>query len=469
MKKRIFIVAGLAYGDESKGSIVDWLSLVYPVKEIWRYNGGPQTAHNVVLEDGVNHCFAQFGSGLLQAPISTVLSRFVAVNPINLMNEYEVLEAKLKFPMPPIYLDSKAPIITPYHVLVNQLKELNLGLDRRGSCGKGVGETLKDAEKYPDRILRVGDLADVDLIKAKLRFWRSLKLDEAEQLANAKTSCLAWFNHSKIKSHEYFDFLVNFYSSFLEQDKIIPFDSRHPFMDIKESSDGDIVYEGAQGLLLHRDYGFFPHVTQSDTSFKNAETLIAERGLQGEVFKLGVLRAYSTRHGAGPFVSEDEELGELIPDDHNCENGWQGDFRIGWFDIVSTKYALDVVSSIDGLAITNLDRLQELDEVKVCTAYEYDGLYSHLLEKYFVCEENQSDRTWLIKSIKKRQENDSSDFMEEIKRFLGSCEPVYETIQVGPDFSEKYLRYLEKSLEVPIVIVSNGPTAADKKVVGKLL
>ena len=463
MKKRIFIVAGLGYGDESKGSIVDWLSSVYPVKEIWRYNGGSQAAHNVVLEDGVNHCFAQFGSGLLEAPVLTGLSRFMAINPINLMNEYEILEKKLKFKMPPIYIDSQSPVITPYHVLTNQIRELSRGLDRRGTCGYGVGETFKDAEKYPRQILRIGDLNDINILKSKLKFWRALKIDEAEQLAGSSPTCLFWLGRIGVKLDSYFDFLLNFYSGFLGENNIHSFDNNFSFPEVC----GDVVYEGAQGVLLHRDYGFFPHVTQSDTSFQNAEKLIAERKLEGEVFKIGVLRAYWTRHGAGPFVTEDESLKDIIPEEHNKENEWQGDFRLGWFDLVAARYALKIIGSVDGLALTNLDRLLNFKEIKVCVAYRYQGRYPQLVAKYFICEPVASDNSVLITGIKKPLIN-PRNFMRQITCFLNSCEPVYETIKVTSDFFNQYPKYLEEKLGVKIVLISTGPKASDKKVIGRL-
>lgn len=464
MKKRIFIVAGLGYGDEGKGSIVDWLSLVYPVKEIWRYNGGSQAAHNVVLEDGKTHCFAQLGSGLLETPALTGLSRFMAVNPINLMNEYEVLEEKLRFEMPPIYVDSQSPVITPYHVLTNQIRELSRGLDRRGTCGYGVGETFKDADKYPQQTLRIGDLNNIDVLRYKLKFWRALKIEEAEQLAGSSPTCLFWLGRSEVKSDNYFDFLLNFYSSFLGENNIHSFDNNFLVPDI----DGDVVYEGAQGVLLHRDYGFFPNVTQSDTSFQNAEKLIAERELEGEVFKIGVLRAYWTRHGAGPFVSEDEDLAEIIPDEHNEENEWQGDFRIGWFDLVAARYALEITGAVDGLALTNLDRLLDLEEVKVCVAYRYNGFYPQFIEEHFICEPIDADNSVLITGFKMPPNENRTEFMAQVTRSLSSCEAVYETIEVTPDFLDEYTKYLEEKLNTKIVVISTGPKASDKRVIGYL-
>jgi hypothetical protein len=133
------------------------------------------------------------------------------------------------------------------------------------------------------------------------------------------------------------------------------------------------IFEGAQGVLLDRDHGFFPHVTPSRTTFANADALLAEASRVDSIARIGVLRAYATRHGEGPFVSEDAALTAATPDLHNGADGFQGAFRVGWLDVVAARYALRVVGGVDWLAITNLDRLAGLSRVRVCTAYTIEG------------------------------------------------------------------------------------------------
>jgi adenylosuccinate synthase len=120
-------------------------------------------------------------------------------------------------------------------------------------------------------------------------------------------------------------------------------------------------------VLLDQEWGFFPHVTRSTTTFANAETLLEDAGFRGEKRRIGLLRAYGTRHGAGPFPTETDTL--AVAPCHNAVNPWQGEFRTGWFDAVTARYALDVVGGVDLLALTNVDRLIGLEGLKAAVAY----------------------------------------------------------------------------------------------------
>lgn len=466
-KRKIFLLVGLGYGDEGKGTITDYLSSCYPVTTICRYNGGAQAAHHVVSDKGTVHCFSQFGSGLLSAKIKTYLSEFMLVNPINLFNEYNVLEPKVRFKIPKTYIDAKALIITPYHVLANQMREISRGSKRYGSCGKGVGETISDAKKYGDEVLRAKDLGDFLNLKCKLRFLQALKIDVGEQLLDSDpTNAELLSLLKKMRSEAEFQNLLNFYFDFSTwlQVKII-----------KSSEviyDSDLIFEGAQGSLLHRDYGFYPHLTQSDTSFANAEAVIKKQNLSGEIFKIGVLRAYATRHGAGPFVTYDSKLSDLIPDEHNLANQWQGNLNVGWLDLVATKYALKIVGELDGLALTNLDRLQDLAEIKVCTSYQYLGSTEQkTLEQFFECECDGLSSQLLIKEIKLTPADKFSDlvYRQQITSILNDCWPIYETLQVRRDnFVDDYVQHLEAALKTKVLLISTGPRTSDKKMLKTL-
>ena len=465
MAKRIFLLAGIAYGDETKGSIADWLTTCYPVSDIYRYNGGSQAAHHVVLPDGTFHCFSQLGSGLLSKPIRTHLSRFMAVNPMNLFREYEVLKEKVSFVIPEIYLDKQALVITPYHKLINQMREISRGDKRYGSCGKGVGEAMKDSKKYGREVLRIGDLNDLPTLKYKLRFSQALKIDEAEQLLAVNVD-----NHEllsrlqKMKSPEYFNYLVNWYEDF----------SIHQNIKFEDSiiSDGDEIYEGAQGALLHRDFGFYPHITQSDTSFNNAEELIKDKRGDAEVFRIGILRAYSTRHGAGPFVTYDEKLSALITDEHNSTNDFQGDFKSGWLDFVATRYALRIVGQINGITLSHLDKLRELTEVKTCDSYQYCGPESlDTLKQFFECHSIGNHFRPIITDIKLVPDDKYTDWSwrQKVTNILQDCRPIYQTLRFGKAvFINRYVEHLEAHLKNKIILVSTGPTAGDKKILRPL-
>lgn len=466
MAKRIFLLAGIGYGDETKGSITDWLTTLYPIGDIHRYNGGSQAAHHVVLKNGEFHCFSQLGSGLLSKPIRTHLSRFMAVNPMSLLRECEVIQTKINSAFPEIYLDQQSLVITPYHKLINQMREISRGNERYGSCGKGVGETIKDSKKYGREVLRIGDLNDLPTLKYKLRFLQALKSDEAEQLLIGNFDNQELLSRlQKLQSSEYFNYLVNWYWDFSKNPNI-------KFEDPSVLNDDDEIYEGAQGALLHRDFGFYPHITQSDTSFNNAEELIKNKKTDAEVFRIGVLRAYSTRHGAGPFVTYDSKLSALIPDEHNSVNDFQGDFKSGWLDFVATRYALKIVGQINGIALSHLDRLQGLSEVKTCNSYQYCGSENlAVLEQFFECRLIGDHFRPIITDIKLIPSDKYTDWSwrQKVTDILQDCRPIYQTLRFGKVvFINRYVEHLETHLKTKIILISTGPTAGDKKILRPL-
>ena len=136
---------------------------------------------------------------------------------------------------------------------------------------------------------------------------------------------------------------------------------------------GDVVFEGAQGVLLDESFGFYPHVTWTDTTTANAIRLLAEADYNGPLRKLGVVRTYATRHGAGPLVTEDASLAGCIREPHNTGYEWAGGMRFGHFDAVATRYALEVTGGVDALAITHVDDVAHLGGPRICHAYELDG------------------------------------------------------------------------------------------------
>ncbi len=133
--------------------------------------------------------------------------------------------------------------------------------------------------------------------------------------------------------------------------------------------DGTTVFEAAQGVLLDEWQGFHPYTTWSTTTLHHADTLLGEAHYSGDTTRIGITRAYATRHGAGPFVTEDAALTTMLPDAANMQGDWQGGFRVGWLDLVMLRYACEVVGPLDALAVTCLDRVATLPELKLCRRY----------------------------------------------------------------------------------------------------
>lgn len=408
------LVAGLGFGDEGKGTTVDYFTRMYGAHTIIRYNGGAQAIHSVVTKNGRHHAFAQFGSGMFVSGVRTHLSRFVVINPETMMNEeIHLKQVGIKDAFARTTIDGDALVVTPYQKITNQLREISRSHNRHGSCGMGIGEAIADRTRYGDKILFAKDLKDQKLTREKLEFirWEKIKsvfildLPDEELVLNLLEI---------LDSDLYLEKYLRLYKIFAtELANIVEGDYLGRIV-----RRGKIIFEGAQGILIDPIYGSSPYVTKTDISFNNALTLLKEVDYGGQVRRIGVVRAYATRHGTGPFPTEDEKMTQLLPDIHNPEGPWQGKFRIGYFDSIAIRYAMKAIGQTDDIVMTNIDRLVGLRPLKVCT--EYDS-----------------------KTNKPIYEN-----MEEIKS------------------NRDYFRYVEfiRSLGIPVSILSFGPTAEDKQI-----
>jgi adenylosuccinate synthase len=364
---RSIAVAGLGAGDEGKGASVDALVRRLGVELVVRHNGGPQAAHHVVREDGVVHCFAQFGAGTLVPGVRTHLSRFMLVEPLGLAREAAALgRIGVAAALQRVTIDGACAVVTPFHRLFGRMQELARGSGRHGSCGLGVGAAYVDAHNPRLPTLRFGELlGPVEALRGKLRLIQLVKLDQAEQLAEANPGAgLAPMLGELRRS----DLLGDLIAGYRATAQAVTVDDGTALRAVLKDRPESVIFEGAQGVLLDAERGFWPHVTPSRTGFGHAETLLAEAGAPPPL-RLGVLRAYATRHGAGPLVSESSELLARLPEPHNPSGQWQGAMRIGCFDLVAARHALALVGGVDGLALTCLDRLAGLGPLTVCTAY----------------------------------------------------------------------------------------------------
>ena len=362
MAASALMVCGLGWGDEGKGSIVDYLARRHRARLVVRYNGGAQCGHNVVTDDGRHHTFAQFGAGTL-AGAETFLSRYMLVNPIFMFAEAKHLaEIGVSDPLSLVRADKRALVTTPYHVALNRLKELARGDARHGSCGMGIGETTEYALAHPDEALRVGDFfGPAPLFREKLaalreRIWRATRSeDEGDSEVERR-------ERSILSDDGVFAYIVRSYESWAAAVQVC----EPGWLGDALTADGTVIFEGAQGVLLDQDHGFHPHTTWSDCTFGNAERLLNEADFRGEKERIGVVRAYATRHGAGPFPTEVSGL--AFTGEHNAFGPWQGAFRAGWLDLPLLRYAADVCGGITSVAVTCLDHLQEVDAY-VCRRY----------------------------------------------------------------------------------------------------
>lgn len=366
MTRRAVLVADLGFGDAGKGTVVDYLTHAHAADLIVRYNGGPQAAHNVVTPDGRHHTFAQFGSGLFHASARTLLAEHVLIEPYAMLNEADHLRAVgVPDALARTTIDARCRVIAPPQQIANRLRERARGAAAHGTCGMGIGETVADALADPDDALRAGDLANEAAIRRKLAGLTVAKrralgslLDVAKPDERRVFEDLSWI-----------DTAAFIYRDVARQVRIASADGVHA--TVREARCA--IFEGAQGVLLDEHFGFDPHTTWSDTTFRHADALLTAAGFDGDVRRVGVLRTYATRHGPGPFVSESADLAKELPEPHNSHAGWQGRFRCGPIDLVGLRYALAALGGEVSLAVTHLDRLTRLPAV-ACVAYERDGV-----------------------------------------------------------------------------------------------
>ena len=449
-QNKAILIADLGYGDAGKGSIVDYLTRTTQAHTVVRYNGGAQAAHNVITPDGRHHTFAQFGSGTFIPGTQTFLSRFMITHPLAMLAEERHLRSLgIQDAFQRMLIDRQALVTTPFQQSANRLKEIARGSARHGSCGMGVGETMSDWLTHGSEVVLAGDLGDRNKVIKKLKFLRDAKFAEIE----TSVSGLAISEHilEEIKVFNdpgIIEATADVFEYFAGLVKLVDGN----YLGQLSDRPGVTLFEGAQGVLLDECYGFFPYNSWSTLTFKNAETLLLENSFDGEVVKLGLTRAYATRHGSGPFVTEDVNLTTQLQDPHNANNPWQREFRVGYLDFVALRYALQVIGKVNGLVVTNLDRMAAMAEWRTCDFYSYPGQKLNI-EEFFNVEND------LVKEIRIPEDPTNLERQAELTRLLFEMQPVFLNCK---EDRVSYIERISQALGLPIVITSSGPTAKEK-------
>ncbi len=445
MAKKVYLTVDLGFGDAGKGSLVDYLVAKHQAHTVVRFSGGSQAAHNVLTPDGLHHTFAQFGSGSLVGSTATYLTKYVLVDPLSMLSESRHLVSMGHSDIfSRTFVDRQCLVITPYHVAANQIKEIARNRSRHGSCGMGVGETASDNVSYPGQMLTIGDFSSPKKVKDTLQWIKELKLKQLQpflqELDSKKqlplvTRQMQIFTDPELstKCLEVYQYLASCVNQVDESY------ARGLF-----KQEGNVVFEAAQGVLLDEWYGFHPYTTWSTTTLKNAYALLKDAGYTGETLSYGLLRAYATRHGAGPFVTEDPALVLTGFKEHNQTNTWQQDFRVGNPDLLAISYALSISGKVDQLVLTNVDRLQNPQELPFATSYTLsDDTVVH-----------SSGPPSPIPDLVKQ---------EALTKQLLSAKPNYIFPLKGSSTPiSDYCSLLQEATKLPVGIVSNGPTRDDK-------
>ena len=408
---------GAQWGDEGKGKITDLLSRSADV--VVRSQGGVNAGHTVVVAEKTFKLHL-IPSGILYPNTECIIGSGTVIDPQVLIEEIEQLKA-LGVTVDNLYISQTAHITMPYHRKIDRASEESRGEYKIGTTGRGIGPTYADKSERTG--IRVLDLMNSDHLHKQLGWTIDYKNVILEKLYN-----LPPLDSEKV---------IEEYLKYAEYLKPFVVDSSLKiYQAVKEKK--NILFEGAQGTLLDLDHGTYPYVTSSNPIAGGA-CVGAGVGPTTIDRVIGVAKAYTTRVGEGPFPTElNDGVGQLLGDlgaEFGTTTGRRR--RCGWFDAVIGRYAVRI-NGLDCLAITKLDVLDELEEIKVCVAYEIDG-------------------------------ETCNHFPTNASHFA-SCKPVYQTLPGWQESTTKcrslsdlptnalnYLKYMAELMKVPIAIVSVGP------------
>ncbi len=411
------LLLGLQWGDEGKGKIVDVLTAKYDV--IARFQGGPNAGHTLEF-DGIKHVLRTIPSGIFHKNAQNIIGNGVVIDPVVFYKEIEGLEKFKEFNADSLYISRKAHLILPTHRLLDAASELAKGKEKIGSTLKGIGPTYMD--KTGRNGIRIGDIE------------LSNFLQKYRTLTNKHEEIIKY--HNVFLPYDLKELEEEFFNA-IEKLKKIKFIDSEEFINNALKQGKSVLAEGAQGSLLDVDFGTYPYVTSSNTTAAGACTGlgIAPNKVK-EVY--GIFKAYTTRVGSGPFPTElFDETGQKIAKIGNEFGSVTGRARrCGWLDLVALKYAIKI-NGVTELYMMKADVLSGFDNIKVCTAYQYNNdIISHF--PYSIEDES-------LKPIYK----DFKGWDNNLTQITN-----YEDL---PQNLKDYISFIEQETEVPIKVISVGP------------
>ncbi|WP_417460214.1 adenylosuccinate synthase [Kordiimonas sp.] len=416
------VVVGSQWGDEGKGKIVDWLSERADV--VVRFQGGHNAGHTLVV-DGTVYKLSLLPSGIVRGGKISVIGNGVVIDPWALLSEMEKLRGQgVEIDPASFQIAANATLIMPYHRELDAIREDATKGVKIGTTRRGIGPAYED--KVGRRALRVCDLQSREMIEARL--------DVALTHHNAVRRGLG---HEEIDGKEIADQLMGLAG------QILPYMTNvWRTLDEASKSGKRILFEGAQGTLLDVDHGTYPFVTSSNTIAGQAAggSGLGARSLD---YVLGITKAYTTRVGSGPFPTElTDEIGQRLGErGHEFGTVTGRSRRCGWFDAVLVRQSL-TIGGVDGIALTKLDVLDGLEEIKVCVGYKHNG--------------------------------EVIDYLPYGMEDQAAVEPVYETLEGWqestfgarswadlPATAVKYVKRVEELIGVPVALLSTSPERND--------
>ncbi len=421
MGKNVVII-GTQWGDEGKGKVVDLLT--DKAQAVARFQGGHNAGHTLVI-DGKKTVLHLIPSGILRDNVRCLIGNGVVLSPTALLEEIAMLEEGGVPASERLGISESCPLILPYHVTLDAARERARGKKAIGTTGRGIGPAYED--KVSRRGIRLGEIFDQAHISERLR------------------EVMEYHNHAL---KHYFDYETVAYQQVLDQvlmqaEKIRPMveDVTGTLHAMRKRGE-NVMFEGAQGALLDIDHGTYPYVTSSNTTSGGAAsgTGVGPRYID---YVLGIVKAYTTRVGAGPFPTElfdadGQYMGEK-GHEFGATTGRQR--RCGWLDTIALKRSLDI-NSVSGMCITKLDVLDGMEKLKICVAYKLDGkevttppVGADNFEKcqpVYIEMPGWSESTVGAKSIDDLPQA-ARDYLDKVSEL---CETPIDIVSTGPDREE---------------------------------
>jgi len=415
-------IVGLQWGDEGKGKIVDFLSEHSDI--VVRFQGGHNAGHTIVVEDKT-YKLSLLPSNILREGKVSVIGNGVVVDPFHLLKEISEIEANgISIDENKLILAENACLILPIHKIIDEVCETLRSKEKIGTTKRGIGPAY--ADKVARRNIRVCDLADEDILEKKI-----------DELLSFYGPIIKNVTGEVISKNSVLNELKDVAPQILKYSK-----PAWKLLNEYKADNQVIMFEGAQGVMLDNDNGTFPYVTSSNTVTSQAFT---GSGLGCDYIdhNIGIVKAYTTRVGEGPFPTElfDETGSHLQEKGHEFGTVTGRDRRCGWLDLIQLKQMI-AVCGVNSIALTKLDVMSELETIKICYKYkanngtEYDYLPAS--------EKLQASLTPIYK---------------EVPGWLSDISDVtkYEDL---PENAKSYIELIEKDLNTPIDIVSTGPARA---------
>ena len=411
---KVDVVLGAFYGDEGKGKVIDYLSGSADVSV--RSTGGNNAGHTVTV-NGVKHAFHLIPSGILNESTIAIIGNGVVVDPKVLIEEIETLKS-LGYSVNNLYVSDLAHVIMPYHVEMDKLLELRRGKNKIGTTARGIGPAYCDKHERSGIRMR-------ELIGSHFREIATRNIQEKNNLFKFYDYPTIDLEKTIAEYEKYAEYLRPFV-----KDTVL-------FLHKAISENKKVLCEGAQATLLDIDFGSYPFVTSSNPTIGGicSGSGIAARDI-GEVY--GVIKAYSSRVGEGPYITEQvNEIGDTIRElGHEYGATTKRPRRCGWLDLVALKYAI-MVNGITGLAVNHLDTIGKLDNFKLCVAYNHKGDINMNFS---------TDIDYL---------NECEADYEEFEGNFGDISNL-KTREELPKNAKKYLNRIEEIVGVPIKFIGTG-------------